>query len=206
MSDREWIDRVRSTRPEEFSSGDLGKLRDEARRSPEVRKAVADEVRLDQALHSSLGRTPLSTEQIVAHVTSAAAAGAAGSVGGSLISTLVGWLSMLAITGTAVVGGLMLLPEPGAGRPGEHASPGRGSLLDSSSVEIIDPIEDPRYVDDGTSPSDKLPSVAGSQDSDGTADPSPDAQKKLPISKSPGVKTPQEAANASQPPRGSTEN
>ena len=68
MSDREWIDRVRSTRPEDLSSGDLGRLRDEARRSPELRKALADDIQLDQALHASVGRSPLSTSKIVAHV------------------------------------------------------------------------------------------------------------------------------------------
>jgi hypothetical protein len=205
MSDRDWIDRVRSTRPEEYSSGDLGKLRDEARRSPEVRKAVADEVRLDQALHSSLGRPPLSTAQIVAHVTSAAAAaGAAGTAGGSMVSTIVGWLGMLVITGAAVVVGLMLLPEPGAGRPGEHVSPDSGSLLESSHVEIIDPIEDPRYTDDGTSPSDRLPAAVGT---DHHADHAADGSKKLSSSsKSPGLKTPHGAENVSQSPRSPTEN
>jgi len=157
MSEREWIDRVRSSRPEDYSPGDLGKLRDQARQSPEVRRALAEEIRLDQALHAAAGRSPLSTARIVAHITGATAASAA--AGGSLISTVASWSAVLVLTAAAALVGVAVVPDPGAGSKGDVPSPGYGKLLEPSVVESIDPVEDPLYVDDGTSPSDRLPST-----------------------------------------------
>jgi hypothetical protein len=202
MSDGDWIDRVRSTRPEEFSSGDLGKLRDQARQSPEVRKAVADEIRLDQALHASVGRPPLSTAQIVARVTAAAAAGAAGTAGGGLLGTLISWLAVGVVTATLGVVGVVLVLEPG-GPQGQTVSPEPGTILESPRVERIDPIEDPRFEDDGTSPSDvlphtvKTPSGVTVPESDATVGVNPSTEAKEPPGETkqrandkPGIKTP----------------
>jgi hypothetical protein len=198
MSNGDWIDRVRSSRPEDYSSGDLGRLRDEARRSPEVRKALADEIRLDQALHASVGRSPLTTAQIVAHVTAAAAAGTA-VTGGGLAASIVGWLGAALVTGTLVVVGLLLVPDPGAGPRGESLSPEAGTLLESA--ERIDPIEDPRYADDGSSPSDSLPNSVSPSDPHAP----PKASPPPAIVKSPGAKSPPESEEPSSPLRGVTQ-
>jgi hypothetical protein len=160
MSDREWIDRVRSSRPEDLSSGDVGRLRDEARRSPELRKALADEIRLDQALHAAAGRPPLSTSKIVAHVTAAAAAaGTATAVGGGLISSMFGWFSVIVLTTTVAVVGVLIIPEPGSSPQRETLSPQPSIVQESPRAPIVeraDPLEDPRFADDGSSPSDKV--------------------------------------------------
>jgi hypothetical protein len=204
MSNGDWIDRVRSSRPEDYSSGDLGRLRDEARRSPEVRKALADEIRLDQALHASLGRAPLSTAKIVAAATAAAAAG------GGFIGALAGWLG--AMVATAAVGLVIVvaLPEPGAGPDREAVAPGQGTVLQAPAETPKE--TDPRFVDDGSSPSDHLPLIVP------PPDPSPPPQiaksspaektpveKSLAVDKLPGVKTPPERDEATGPLRGVTQ-
>lgn len=152
MSNGDWIDRVRNTRPEDLSPGDLKDLRDQLRRSPELRRAVADEIQLDQALHAATSR-PLSTSKIVAHVTGAAAAGAMGA-GGSLFVTVASWLFVAVVTVGLVVAGVMYMPDLGNSRPDEAISPGPGQLVESLAPERIDPVLDPRFVDDGSSPSD----------------------------------------------------
>jgi hypothetical protein len=183
MSNGDWIDRARSTRPEDYSSGDLGKLRDEARRSPEVRKALADEIRLDQALHASVGRSPLSTAKIVAAATAAAAAGTA--AGGGIVGTIVSWLSVLIVTATVGLVAVLALPEPGSGPKPETV----GTELPPARVERIDPI-----AEEDTSPSDRPPSFVTHPD----IHPQPgfdksSAAEKLPgAGKPPGVKPPHE--------------
>ncbi len=202
MSNGDWIDRAGSSRPEDYSSGDLGRLRDEARRSPEVRKALADEIRLDQALHASLGRAPLSTAKIVAAATAAA--------GGGFIGALAGWLG--AMVATAAVGLVIVvaLPEPGAGPDKETVSPGQGTVLQAPAE--TPQASDPRFVDDGSSPSDHLPLIVPPPDpspppqiaKSSLAEKTP-AEKSLAVDKLPGVKTPPERDEPAGPLRGVTQ-
>jgi hypothetical protein len=151
MSNGDWIDRARDTRPEDLSSGDLRRLRDEARRSPEVRRSLADDIQLDQALHASLGRPPLSTAKIVAAATAAAAATAGGGIAGTVVS----WLCVLVVTAAVGLVTVLALPEPGEGPRPEMLSPSLGSEVPGARAEHIDPVE----VDD-SSPSDRPPAVA----------------------------------------------
>jgi hypothetical protein len=146
MSSGDRIDRARGTRPEDYSSGELGKLRDEARRSPELRRALADEIRLDQALHASLGRAPVSTAKIVAAATAAAAAGSAAS--GGIVGTIASWLGVLVVTAAVGLVAVLSLPEPGSGLSPETV----GKEL-PPAVELIDPV-----AEEDTSPSDRPPS------------------------------------------------
>jgi hypothetical protein len=210
MSNGDWIDRVRSTRPEDYSSGDLGKLRDEARRSPEVRRAIADEIRLDQSLHASLARNPLSTSKIVAAATAAAA-----TAGGGLAATIASWLSVIVLTAAVGVVAVLVLPEPGAGPHQETVSPRPGTLLEP--LELIDPIERPRFVDDGSSPSDKLPTIAAEGDHHPLPETAknPDtaksiakasaAEKTPSIDRTPSIKAPAERDEPTGPLRGVTQ-
>jgi hypothetical protein len=91
-------------------------------------------------------------------------------------------------------------------------SPEKSTIVESPSalkervgkVERIDPIEDTRYADDGTSPSDKLPSgtTHANESPADLAKSSAAAEKGPGAEKQPAVKTPHESEDSVRPPRG----
>jgi hypothetical protein len=164
MSDQEWIDRVQQSRPEDLSPGDTGKLRDRSRRSPAVRKAISDEVRLDEALYATLGRPPLPTSQVVENARRGSSRGGTRVRGAA--ASLFGWLLALFITSACVAVAAALITGDGRNLP--IGGIGQDKLLESA--------EDPRLVDDGSSPSDMLP-VGKFQESSSKAPKRQDAEK-----------------------------
>ncbi len=81
---------------------------------------------------------------------------------------------------------VVVLPEPGTGPETETASPHPGTAL-QPPAERIEPNIDPRFVDDGTSPSDNLPRLVPPLDD---PHPLPQIAKSSPVEKSPLEKSP----------------
>lgn len=111
MSDRDRIDRLQKTRPEDLSPAEVEELRKRAGRSKEVRKAVADEVRLDQALYTTMGNPPLSTADVVANAKRGSSSPRRRGVLGGFLATVFGWLLALVLTTSLAAGTVALLSQ-----------------------------------------------------------------------------------------------
>ena len=144
MSNRSRNDRQQG-RPEDRSSGDLRSLRDQTRQSAEARQSLADDIRLDQALYATLGSSPLTTSQIVAHARQGAPSGVSGALG-----SIASWLAPLAVTILLPLIVMAMLPSPSV-RPGDIPAASEPSAGDDALEQ-----PDPRFFDDDTSPSDRF--------------------------------------------------
>ncbi|HUY90373.1 MAG TPA: hypothetical protein VMV10_16675 [Pirellulales bacterium] len=136
MTDGQLIVLLEETPADEFSFEQIALLRRRLPHSPELREALAGQLRLEQALNAALGTPRVSIDAIFAH----AAASPAGTAG---VGRLFGWGSVTALVIAVTTVGV-LLQRPWAAAP--NAPPARRVAAANEDDAVVRPAAEPELA------------------------------------------------------------